>query len=66
MLCTMLYVLQMFHHRRWLSFASFDSEGIRCKERQRNNSEDCVNYKECLEQAKNIVSNAQNVSYEFL
>ncbi|CAG7825541.1 unnamed protein product [Allacma fusca] len=52
----------MLHHRKWLSWASFDSEGIRCKERVRNNSEDCVNYKECLEQAKNILTNAYNMS----
>jgi hypothetical protein len=36
---------------------------MRCKERVRNNSEDYPNYRECLEQAKNILGNAYNVSF---
>lgn len=51
----------MLHHRRWLSWATFDSDGIKSKERTRNNSEDYPNYEECLEQARNILSNAENV-----
>jgi len=34
---------------------------MRCKERTRNNSEDYPNYRECTEQAKNILANAYNV-----
>ncbi|CAL8115207.1 unnamed protein product [Orchesella dallaii] len=51
----------MYQNRKWLSWATFDTEGIRYKERQRNSSEDYPNYKECLEQAKTIMTNAHNL-----
>ncbi|ODN03689.1 tRNA 2-thiocytidine biosynthesis protein TtcA [Orchesella cincta] len=51
----------IYQNRKWLSWATFDTEGIRYKERQRNSSEDYPNYKECLEQAKTIMTNAHNL-----